>query len=61
MEKINVRSDKALMVSIGNEDVSQLEKIKHSLTFHFKESGEIPDSKNHFSGSTGSVFDCDAT
>ncbi|MCK6676080.1 hypothetical protein [Enterobacter asburiae] len=60
MEKLNVRSDKALMVSINIEDAYQLEKIKHGLIFHFKESGEIPDSNNQFSGSTGSVFDCEA-
>lgn len=60
MRKVNVRSDEALMVSIGNEDVSQIEKIKYSLIFHFKESGDTPDSDNQSSDFTGSVFDCDA-
>lgn len=60
MEKMNVRTDKALMSSVENEDVSHLNKIKRCNEYHFKEPGVTPDPKNHSSGSTGSVFDCDA-
>lgn len=56
----NARSDNALMVTVINEGDSQLEKIQHILIFDFKESGDIPDSDNQFSGSTGSVLDCEA-
>ena len=42
MKKITVRSDKSLMVSINNEEVSLLEKFKHCKKYHFKESEGAP-------------------
>lgn len=60
MKKMNVRTDKALMSSVENEDVSHLKKIKRCNEYHFKEPGVKPDPNNHSSGSTGSVFACDA-
>lgn len=48
------------MSSVESEDVSHLKKIKRCNEYYFKESGVKPDPNNHSSGSTGSVFDCDA-